>query len=571
MSIAIYLIIFLGISFGFFKLFPLAGQPAWKGLVPIYNLFVAIKILERPWWWIFLFIFPGVNVVMLMVVCQSLARRFGKHQIPDVLMSIFIPFIYLPYLGFQDVKFQPKMDWSDEDQRKERDAADKAVFVVSTLGLGAAFVLGLKKLLVIKDKVGKPTFYKEWGDSIVFAIVAAAIIRTYVFEAFTIPTSSMEKSLLIGDYLFVSKMAYGPKVPQTPLSFPLAHHSFPGTNLKSYLEWIHLPYQRLPGFGDVERNDIVVFNYPEGDTVLVQYQSNLSYNRAVRLKARELQQQDQMTGKNARSFEAYKRVARKLLKNNLEYVVRPVDKRENYIKRCVAVPGDEIYIEAGKLHINGETAYIPTEFQFNYLLQSSTMLNKQSIKDELNVNLQDFALDNNPYQAQPANGFVYNFPLTMENYDKAKSLNIMKSVKMRINYPEAKNGLHIFPNTWESSWTEDFWGPLSVPSKGETVALTLANLPFYERIITVYEGHSLEVNNGVIMIDGANASEYTFEMDYYFMMGDNRHNSADSRFWGFVPEDHIVGKASFIWLSMDPERGLFDGKIRFSRMFSVPE
>lgn len=571
MSIAIYAIIFLGITFGFFKLFPKAGQPAWKALIPGFNLFVAIKIIERPWWWIFLFIFPGVNVIMIMVVCQSLARRFGQHKIPDVLMSIFIPFIYLPYLGTKDVTFRDSIDWSDEEARKERAAADKAVFVVVTLGIGIVFLAGLKMIMGIKDKIGKPTFYKEWGDSIIFAIVAAAIIRTYVFEAFTIPTSSMEKSLLIGDYLFVSKMAYGPKIPQTPLSFPLAHHSFPGTNLKSYLEWIHLPYQRLPGFGDVERNDIVVFNYPEGDTVLVEYQSNLSYNRAVRLKGQELQRNDQIGGINGKPFDYYKKRARLFLKKNLDYVVRPVDKRENYIKRCVAVPGDKIYIEAGKLHINGETAFIPAEFQFNYLVESKSMLNKNAVKEELNVNLQDFKIDDNPNRARPANGFVYDFPLTMDAYERAESLPVVKSVKMRVSKPEMKQGLHIFPNTIESNWTEDYWGPLSVPGAGETVELNLANLPFYERIIKVYEGHDLQVKEGQIFIDGAASTTYTFALNYYFMMGDNRHNSADSRFWGFVPEDHIVGKASFIWLSMDPELGFMDGKMRFDRMFTVPE
>lgn len=462
---------------------------------------------------------------MLMVMNSNLASVFGKLDKPNQIFAIFLPFIAFPMWGKQELPYLGPID---------------------------------------RKKFPK-SWAREWGDAIVFAVIAASIIRTYYLEAFTIPTGSMEKSLLIGDYLFVSKMAYGPKVPQTPLSFPFAHHTIPLVNMKSYLDWMELDYNRLPGFGNVERNDIVVFNYPEGDTVLEAYQSNRSYNQVVRDYIYELKKRDSLSGQPIRSYDHYDRIARRVIKDNMDYTVRPVDKREHYIKRCVAVPGDKIFIEHGKLHINDETAFIPPEFQYQYLIKAKTSLNKRILKDQFDINYQDFR--------RPPNmeGNYYQIPLTLETSEELKDLNGVKDVTLAIHEKAKDPILQIFPNRPEYNWSVDYWGDLTVPQKGTSVELTLENLPFYERIIKVYEGHSLKVKDGKILIDGSAASSYTFEMDYYFMMGDNRHNSADSRFWGFVPEDHIVGKAAFIWLSLDPELGLTEGKIRFSRMFSIPE
>lgn len=545
MNIIIYSIIAIGYWLGFYFLFPKAGRKSWEALVPFYNFYVLTRVTKKPWWWILLLVFPGVNILMLMVFNSNLATVFGKRELKDQVLAVLLPFIFFPKWGREDdVKYVGNID---------------------------------------RNKHKKSTRV-EWGEAIVFAVVAASIIRTYFLEAFTIPTASMEKTLLIGDYLFVSKMAYGPKVPQTPLSFPFAHHSLPGTSMPSYLEWMKLPYYRLPGFGDVERNDIVVFNYPEGDTVCVELQSNRSYNQVLRdytaLFGEEYARDFIWNGIPAQ-LHRDQRVnslmgmfmgmgldnlqAQKIVTNGFDITVRPVDKREHYIKRCVAVPGDKINIEEARLSINGESAYIPPQFQYNYLVQSAAALNKNILKDRLDINLQDIR------GQQGANSFTYDLPLTIASKNEIETWNSVQAATIDANFPQDRWGLPIFPNKPGYGWSEDFWGPLTVPAQGTTVELDLKNLPFYERIIHVYEGHELAVTDGKIHIDGQETTSYTFAMDYYFMMGDNRHNSADSRFWGFVPEDHIVGKAAFIWLSMDPEKTLFDGRVRFSRMFTIPE
>jgi signal peptidase I len=375
----------------------------------------------------------------------------------------------------------------------------------------------------------------EWVDAIVFAVIAATLIRMFFIEAYTIPTSSMEKSLLVGDYLFVSKVSYGPKLPNTPLSFPFAHHTLPITkNTKSYLEWIKRPYKRLAGFGDIKRNDVVVFNYPEGDTVIVQFQSERSYYSVVREIGRE-------------------RVWR-----DYDIVVRPVDKRENYIKRCVAIPGDTLQVSRGQLYINSETQESFDGVQYNYIIRTNGTAINTKILDDLNIAKADRFFN-------PAGG-IYEMPLTTSAYDKIRQLNNVHSVLKHENTNPTMMTKTIFPHSPKFAWTEDNFGPLVIPKKGESVDLTIDNLPVYERIIETYEGNDLMVKDSSIYINDVIANSYTFKMDYYFLMGDNRHNSADSRFWGFVPEDHVVGKASFIWLSLDKDKR-FPANIRFNRIF----
>ncbi len=374
----------------------------------------------------------------------------------------------------------------------------------------------------------------EWIDAIIFAVVAATLIRMFFIEAYTIPSSSMEKSMLVGDYLFVSKVSYGPKMPNTPISFPFAHHTLPLTqNKKSYVEWIKRPYKRLAGLRDIERNDVVVFNYPEGDTVIVQFQSNKSYYSAVRELGRE-------------------RVWR-----DYDIISRPVDKRENYIKRCIAIPGDSLLIRQGQVYINGEKQQLVNELQYNYTIRTNGTAINSRILDNLNIAKNDRMFN--------AAGGMYIMPLTTEAYDKIRVLNNVHSVLKYENTNYSMMTQIIFPYSNKYPWTEDNFGPLWIPKKGETVELTLDNLPLYERVIETYEGNTLAVNDSAILINGQEATSYTFAMDYYFMMGDNRHNSADSRFWGFVPEDHIVGKASFIWLSLDKDKR-FPANIRWNRM-----
>lgn len=522
----VYLLITLAYFFSLYKLFPKAERKSWEALIPGYNIWIWLKITKKPWWYLILLLFPGVNVLMIMIMSVNLSTVFGKRSSTDVILSAFFPFVYLPYLSLQKPEYVGPID-------KEK-----------------------------REKI----WWREWRDAILFAVVAASLIRTYAMEAYTIPTSSMEKTLLIGDYLFVSKLAYGPKVPMTPLSFPFSHHSMPFSNnsVKSYLEWISLPYSRLPGFGDVERNDVVVFNYPEGDTVDIELQSNKSYNAMVREQAYQLEMRDAYMKKEIKTREQYLELSKATIKSSRELTVRPVDKRENYIKRCVAIPGDKLEVKKGILYVNDEIAYIPPGFQFNYFVLTDEFLNKNTMKEKLDINFQDLRkLPERP-------GYI--IPLTLEAYKTAKSFPMIQSVKPFINDGSYEDpSYRIFPNTPSYDWTEDFFGPIEIPKAGKTIALTIENLPLYQRLIRIYEGNELYTKDGKIFINGNETSTYTPKMDYYWMMGDNRHNSADSRFWGFVPEDHIVGKASFIWLSIDPEIGLFDGALRWERLFSAIE
>ena len=384
---------------------------------------------------------------------------------------------------------------------------------------------------------GKQTKVVEWVDAIIFAVIAATFIRMFFIEAYTIPTSSMEKSMLIGDYLFVSKTSYGPKLPNTPLSFPFVHHTMPlSKTQKSYVEWIKKPYKRIAGFGKVKNNDVVVFNFPEGDTVAVNVQ-NQSYYQLVRSYGRDRVWQEKETFG--------------------EIIARPVDKRENYIKRCVGIAGDVLEYKNGQLFVNGkEQQHFPGMQYDNVVTTDGTGINKRTL-DQMKIAEDDRHMASNTQ---------YFFPLTQENEEKLKAMKNVTSVQ-RTLIPASNWDQNIFPYSSNYPWNVDNFGPLEIPKKGQTVKLTVENLPIYERIIDLYEANDLKVTDGTIYINGAVADSYTFKMDYYWMMGDNRHNSADSRYWGFVPEDHVVGKAVFIWLSMDKDQPFYN-KIRWSRLFS---
>lgn len=384
---------------------------------------------------------------------------------------------------------------------------------------------------------GKQTKVVEWVDAIIFAVIAATFIRMFFIEAYTIPTSSMEKSMLIGDYLFVSKTSYGPKMPNTPLSFPFVHHTMPfSTTKKSYVEWIKRPYKRIAGTGKVKNNDVVVFNFPEGDTVALKV-PNQSYYMLVREYGRQRVWQEKETFG--------------------EIIARPVDKRENYIKRCVGIPGDVLEYKMGQLYVNGkEQAHFPGVQYDNIVVTDGAGINKRTLT-EMKISEAD------RHMYSPTQ---YLFPLTLANEEKLKSMKNITSVQRTIQQPGTWDKT-LFPFSPNYQWNLDNFGPLEIPKKGATVQLTVENLPIYERIIDLYEANDLKVTDGTIYINGAPATSYTFKMDYYWMMGDNRHNSADSRFWGFVPEDHVVGKAVFIWLSLDKDEPFYN-KIRWNRLFS---
>ena len=396
----------------------------------------------------------------------------------------------------------------------------------------------------------------EWVDAIVYALVLVYFIFIFVFQNYQIPSSSLEKSLLVGDFLLVSKMSYGPRVPNTPLHFPLAQHTIPLLNTKSYIEWPQWDYHRLKGFGPVKRNDIVVFNFPAGDTVAVK-QPNPDYYTLCFLEGREAVN---------RNKDLYG-----------DIIYRPVDRRENYVKRCVGLPGDTFSIVNNDIYIDGVKQPRPKNMQLNYLVRTNGRYlgNNDfekwgiSVEDRVPIdvsslnarmNLESWGLLPNPDGSMNP---VYELPLTQAMIDMMKK---DPSIEQIVGEPGFFGG-QTYPLVRSNTWTRSDYGPVWIPKKGATLKLTLENLPIYERPIRNYEHNDLQVRDGKIYINGKETDSYTFKMDYYMMLGDNRDKSADSRYWGFVPEDHIVGKPMFVFLSLDKDKGLFDGKIRFNRMF----
>ncbi|HPH81755.1 MAG TPA: signal peptidase I [Flavobacteriales bacterium] len=501
-NILLLVLLFIGLS----KIFTKAGRQAWEAFVPGYNFWVWLRIIDKPWWWLILLLIPGVNLMMVLIMVFLTMRNFEVESPIEIVGGIiFFPF-YLIYLGFGDkYRFMGADYWKKYERTK-------AV---------------------------------EWSEAIVFAVVVATIVRTFFFEAFTIPTSSMEKTLLVGDFLFVSKVSYGAKTPNTPLTIPFTHHTMPFTEtVPSYSEWIELPYFRFPGFGKVQNNDIVVFNYPDGDTVSLNMQ-NISYYRLVRsLGWENVNSPEKINPYNGKPFG--------------KVAARPVDKRDNYVKRCVAIAGDKLEIKNKQLYVNDQKAQNPEMMQFSYDVQFNTMDTPKKLFDKLDIT--DAEKYNNIANANL-------WQIHLNNGNKAKLQNSPNLVQLgeRMD-PAGMYDPDIFPNAPSYSWNKDNYGPLVIPKAGVQVAIDTHSIHLYKRIISVYEGNDLKINGNQILINGAPATSYTFKQDYYFMMGDNRHNSADSRFWGFVPHDHIVGKAVFIWLSRSTNRSF--PNIRTERVFS---
>ncbi len=380
--------------------------------------------------------------------------------------------------------------------------------------------------------------WMEWIEAILFATVAATLIRIFFFEMYVIPTPSMEKSLLVGDYLCVTKVAYGPKMPNTPISFPFVHNTMPfSATKKSYSEAIEWPYKRLKGWGGVKRGDVVVFNFPAGDTVILAKQQYTYYD--------VLRQYEWQYGAKGREM---------LLRNEGPITARPVDKRENYVKRCVGIPGDTLRIVNAQLLIDGKPFFdIPAMQHLYYVITNGTPIGPAAF-ERMGLSKDDIQFDHNEMR--------YLLPLTEKNRAAIEKMSNVVNV-VRYEMPQ-----FVFPHDERYAWDENNFGPLWIPQRGATVALTQDNLPLYRRIIEIYEGNKLETRGEEILINGSPANSYTFRMNYYFMMGDNRDNSADSRFWGFVPEDHVVGKPSFVWFSLDKDKGWGSfKKIRWGRMF----
>ena len=413
-----------------------------------------------------------------------------------------------------------------------------------------------------KDSEGPVRFVMSWVDALVFALVAVYFINLFFFQNYVIPSSSLEKSLLTGDYLFVSKVSYGPRIPETPLTMPLTQHTMPIYNCKSYIEWPHWDYRRVKGLGKVELNDIVVFNFPAGDTICSaqQYQAYDYYQLCYQIGYQMYPQRpnpDSLTQEQLPLYfnTIYQAGKQTIEANPQEYGLidtRPTDRRENYVKRCVGLPGQTLQIKDRIIYINGKANKEPDNVQYSYQIKLKRHFTDEEMK-EWGITMEEL---------KDLNNYGY-MPMTNKTADILKKRpDIVESIKLNTD----ANDLDIYPLNGNMHWTRDNYGPIWIPAKGETIDLTLKNLPIYERPIRTYEGNKLEVKDGKIFINEKETTKYTFKMDYYWMQGDNRHNSLDSRYWGFVPEDHIVGKPIFIWWSSDPDRGGFSG-VRWNRLF----
>jgi signal peptidase I len=407
-----------------------------------------------------------------------------------------------------------------------------------------------------KRRDGKNSTAVEWLDALIFAVIAVTLINIFLFQNYRIPTPSMEKTLLVGDHLFVSKVAYGPRLPNTPIAVPFTQNTLPFTNGrgKSWSNLILRPYKRLVGFGKVKNNDVVVFNFPAGDTVVVE-QTSVSYYEILRSIADSFQSDDEKANKHLMTREQYLAKARSYVWKNGHVIYRPVDRRDNYVKRCIGIPGDIITIKEGALYVNDKLQADNGTQQTSYIITTNGTPFTEKAFERLDVAVSD----------QVTDGSNYLLPLTVNNAAKIKGFINVTSITPDFKRPGIYDS-QIFPHNPRIKWNVDNFGPLKIPSKGETVKIDTTNICFYDQIINIYEKNDLKVKDGVIYINGKAADSYTFKMDYYWMMGDNRHSSADSRFWGFVPEDHIIGKPKVIWLSVNKDMtGL--KRFRFNRMF----
>ena len=524
MAILIFLIVsYVLFSITMMKLFEKAGEQGWKALVPGLNFVVMCKLVGRKPAHAAWLLFPIVNIFIYVGLCVDMVRSFGKYTFwHSAIAVIFAPAIfYMIGKNKGDKYLGPTLI-------AEKEYHDKIVEAQTNNNSRE-----LQKL--IRQNPYTKTPGREWAEAIIFAVFAAAFIRMFLIEAYTIPTSSMEGSLKVGDFLFVSKAHYGIRTPKTVLMLPLLHNQVPVVGGESYISKPNLPFYRLPALTDIKRYDPVVFNYPEGDSVYIFPERTWSihdFRRGSITPQRFMQ----------------------IKSGQADLVVRPIDKKDHYIKRCIGLPGDSLQIINRQVYIDGKPAQNPTHMQFLYRITSPNGPVNTDKLDELGVNTAE---------SNPQAGIFF---LDSTQVEKIKAFG--PDITIEFLEQPAPQANHLFPHDSEhfSGWTVDNFGPVYIPKKGATVKVSPENIALYERVIGVYEENELQVKDGKVFINGQETDSYTFKMDYYWMMGDNRHNSEDSRVWGFVPHDHIVGKPLFIWFSTK-NGNMFNG-INWSRIFS---
>ncbi len=531
----LFLILIIVGHIGLFGIFKKVDIPAWKAFVPVLGKMEWMKLVGHPTWRVALLFIPIVNFFIYAGLFVSTSNSFRRYAFWEHLLAVvFAPF-YLCFLGFsKDEKFNApavtEMNAFKEEAKEAMKSENK------------------RKIEKLKQSPYFKSGGREWAEAIIFAVFAATFIRMFLIEAYQIPTSSMEGSLMTGDFLFVSKASYGMRMPNTPMQLPLLHNRIPSSESESYLRWIEWSYNRIGSTKNVKRNDPVVFNFPEGDTIVL-HKTDLYAHTKGRYDYGHLLYGNRIPREKLHDPKLF------------ELVSRPVDRRDHYIKRCLAIPGDKFQIKAGQVYINDKAVENPANMQWQYFVtatsEASNLLSVDKLY-EMGVNEQEIL----GYLESPQQKII------SMSEDKAKKMNALPGITVqRRDRSEATDD--IFPRDSNYDWSLDEFGPVVIPAKGATVEINTENLSIYRRIIDVYEDNDLEVKNGVIHINGSPADKYTFEMDYYWMMGDNRHNSEDSRYWGFVPEDHIVGKPLFIWFSLKNNR-LFGGQsgVRWKRLFS---
>jgi len=477
-----------------------AGVENSKAIIPIFNTWEVVKLCNIPKIWFWIQLIPILGQFVSLWISIIFVMHFKKVNLIQHALTVFFPFIYLPYLGF---------------------SANEKWY-------------GAEALV----HYHKPAS-REWIDAAVFAVVAATLIRTFIFEAYVIPTESMEKTLLVNDFLFVDKITYGARIPQTPISFPFVHNTLPGApTTPSYVKWVQLDYSRLPKIRNINRNDVVVFNFPAGDTIIndPEYGSKIPYYDVLR--------SPEFNGD------------REKLKAQFPILVHPIDKTDNYIKRCVGIPGDIIQVKESQLWVNHQLAYVAPSAQTEYIVVTDGKpIPEDFIEDSIGISTTEATTDFRVFEGKP-NTYLINMTV-----GAAASLRKLPQVKEVIFYVDNMVGA-TFPNEVQHfPFTVDNFGPIRIPKKGDIVELNDSTIELYRRLITNYEHNTLEKANGQYILNGSVATSYMVKQDYYWMMGDNRHRSQDSRYWGYVPETHIVGRAALIWFS-------YNKSIRWNRLFN---